>query len=29
MRLQGLFAIESKKFNGEAFDLKTGKRLIL
>jgi hypothetical protein len=25
--IQGLFAIESKKFNGEAFDLKTGKRL--
>ena len=25
--LQGLFAIETKKFNGEAFDLKTGKRL--
>lgn len=25
--LQGLFALETKKFNGEAFDLKTGKRL--
>ncbi|MBK8398567.1 MAG: hypothetical protein IPL26_25395 [Leptospiraceae bacterium] len=25
--LQGLFAIETKKFNGEAFDLKSGKRL--
>lgn len=25
--LQGLFAFETKRFNGEAFDLKTGKRL--
>ncbi len=25
--LQGLFSLETKRFNGEAFDLKTGKRL--